>query len=170
MRVTSAGVMGITYIAPNGAQSPTTNEVIAATILRQTPLNPVDMYYPTLNATTCAASTTVEATTTVTGLLVSSSVIVNKPTYTPGLMVLNARVSAANTLAVTYGNFTTSSISVPSEVYTVANVQLQGPGTGAAVTAGSFVGVSWNPTQQEAIRNAYALRNALVSLNLISGV
>jgi hypothetical protein len=52
----------------------------------------------------------VEATTTVQGLLVSSSVIVNKPSYTPGLVVLNARVSAANTLAVTYGNFTTSSI------------------------------------------------------------
>lgn len=170
MRVTSAGVMGVKYMAPNGAQTPTSNEVYAVTILRQTPLNPVQMYYPTLNATTCAASTTVEATTTVTGLLVSSSVIVNKPTYTPGIAILNARVSAADTLAVTYGNFTTSSISVPAETYTVANVQIQGPGTGAAVTSGLFAGVSFNPTQQEAIRNAYALRSALLSLNLISGV
>ncbi len=170
MRVTSAGVMGVKYMAPNGTQTPTSNEVYAVTILRQTPLNPVQMYYPTLNATTCAASTTVEATTTVTGLLVSSSVIVNKPTYTAGIAILNARVSAANTLAVTYGNFTTSSINVPSEVYTVANVQIQGPGTGAAVTSGLFAGVSFNPTQQEAIRNAYSLRSALLSLNLISGV
>lgn len=170
MRVTSAGVMGVKYMAPNGAQTPTSNEVYAVTILRQTPLNPVQMYYPTLNATTCAASTTVEATTTVTGLLVSSSVIVNKPTYTPGIAIINARVSAANTLAITYGNFTTSSISVPAEVYTVANVQIQGPGTGAAVTSGLFAGVSFNPTQQEAIRNAYSLRSALLSLNLISGV
>jgi hypothetical protein len=112
----------------------------------------------------------VEATTTVAGLLVSSSVIVNKPTYTPGIAVVNARVSAANTLAVTYANFTTSSISVPAEVYTVANVQLQGPGTGITVTAGNFVGVTYTPSLQESIRNAQALRNSLVAMNLISGV
>lgn len=170
MRVTSAGVAAFTYLQPGAAVTPTSNEVYAVTVLRQTPLNPVQLYYPTLNATTCAASTTVEATTTVTGLLVSSSVIVNKPSYTPGIMILNARVSAANTLAVTYGNFTTSSITIPAEVYTVANVQLQGPGTGTMVTSGLFVGVSWNPAQQEAIRNANALRNSLVALNLISGV
>ena len=170
MRVTSAGVMGVTYACISGTQTPTSNEIYPVTVLRQNALNPVVMYYPTLNGTTCAASTTVEATTTVNGLLVSSSVIVNKPTYTNGLLVLNARVSAANTLAVTYGNFTTSSITVPSEVYTVANVQLQGPGTGAQITTGNFMGVTYNPSLQESIRNAYALRQALVSMNLISGV
>jgi hypothetical protein len=158
------------YVTPNGTQADTTNGVYPVTILRQNALNPVQMYYALLNATTCAASTTVEATTTVNGLLVSSSVIVNKPTYTPGLVVLNARVSAANTLAVTYGNFTTSTISVPAETYTVANVQLQGPGTGITVTAGNFVGVTYNPGLQESIRNAQALRNSLVALNLIAPV
>jgi hypothetical protein len=158
------------YITPNGAQADTTNAVYPVTILRQNAANPVQMYYPTLTGTTAAASTTVEVTTTVTGLLVSSSVIVNKPTYTPGIAVVNARVSAANVLAVTYANFTTSSITVPAEVYTVANVQLQGPGSGITVTAGNFVGVTYNPGQQESIRNAQALRNSLVSLNLIAGV
>jgi hypothetical protein len=95
---------------------------------------------------------------------------VNKPTYTPGIVVTNARVSAADTLAVTYANFTTSSIVIPAEVYTVANVQLQGPGTGNTVTAGNFVGVTYNPGAQESIRNAQALRNSLVALNLIAGV
>ena len=52
----------------------------------------------------------------------------------------------------------------------MANVQLQGPGSGITVTAGNFVGVTYNPSLQESIRNANALRNALVSLNLISGV
>jgi hypothetical protein len=158
------------YVTPNGAQTDTSSAVYPVTILRQNAANPVQMYYPTLNATTCAASTTIEATTTVTGLLVSSSVIVNKPTYTPGIAVTNARVSAANVLAVTYTNFTSSSIAIPAEVYTVANVQLVGPGTGVTVTAGNFVGVTYNPGLQESIRNAQALRNSLVALNLISGV
>jgi len=169
-RVTSAGVMGLTYVAMHGAQTPTSSEVLAVTVLKQNAANPVQMYFPTLTGTTAAASTTVEVTTTVAGLLVSSSVIVNKPTYTPGIAVVNARVSAANTLAVTYANFTTSSIVVPSETYTVANVQLQGPGTGVTVTAGTFLGVTYNPGLQESIRNAQALRNSLVALNLISGV
>jgi hypothetical protein len=158
------------YVTPNGAQTDTSSAVYPVTILRQNAANPVQMYYPALTGTTVVASTTVEVTTTVTGLLVSSSVIVNKPTFTPGIAVLNARVSAANTLAVTYGNFTTSSIVVPAETYTVANVQLQGPGAGVTVTAGNFVGVTYNPGLQESIRNAQALRNSLVALNLISGV
>jgi hypothetical protein len=171
-RVTSANSITMTYanVASTGSFTDTTTGIYPVTLLRQNALNPVQMYYPLLNATTCAATTTIEATTTVTGLIVSSSVIVNKPTYTPGLVVLNARVSAANTLAVTYGNFTTNSISVPAEVYTVANVQLQGPGTGVTVTAGNFVGVTYNPGLQESIRNAQALRNSLVALNLIAPV
>jgi hypothetical protein len=168
--IRAVNVGTLLYITPNGAQADTTNAVYPVTILRQNALNPVQMYYALLNATTCAASTTIEATTTVTGLLVSSSVIVNKPTFTPGIAVVNARVSAANTLAVTYANFTTTSITIPSETYTVANVQLQGPGTGVTVTAGNFVGVTYNPGLQESIRNAQALRNSLVALNLISGV
>ena len=168
--VRAANVGTLLYVTPNGAQQDVSNGVYPVTILRQNAANPVQMYYPTLTGTTAAASTTVEVTTTVTGLLVSSSVIVNKPSYTPGIIVSNARVSAANTLAVTYANFTTSSITIPAEVYTVANVQLQGPGSGITVTAGNFVGVTYNPSLQESIRNANALRNALVSLNLISGV
>jgi hypothetical protein len=169
-RVGAANVGTLLYVTPHAAAVDTSSAVYPVTILRQNAANPVQMYYPALNGTTAAASTTVEVTTTVTGLLVSSSVIVNKPTYTPGIAVVNARVSAANTLAVTYANFTTSTIVVPPETYTVANVQLQGPGTGVTVTAGNFVGVTYNPGLQESIRNAQALRNSLVALNLISGV
>lgn len=168
--VRTANVGTLLYITPNGAQADTTNAVYPVTILRQNAANPVQMYFAALNGATTAASTTVEVTTAVAGLLVSSSVIVNKPTYTPGIAVVNARVSAANTLAVTYANFTTSSITIPAETYTVANVQLQGPGSGVTVTAGNFVGVTYNPGLQESIRNAQALRNSLVALNLISGV
>lgn len=168
-RVTSAGVVGIAYANLFASQTPTSSEVYLCTIQKQQPLNPSVIYTAALNATTCAATTSVEATTTVTGLLVSSSVLVNKPTLTPGIMITNARVSAANTLAIQYTNFTTSSISVPSETYTIANLQLQGPGLGYTTTAGLFVAQSYYPAIDQSKLMANALRQALLSLNAITG-
>lgn len=168
-RVTSAGVVGIAYANLFASQTPTSSEVYLCTIQKQQPLNPVVIYTQALNATTCAATTSVEATTTVTGLLVSSSVLVNKPTLTPGIMITNARVSAANTLAIQYSNFTTTSIAVPAETYTIANVQLQGPGLGYTTTAGLFVSQAYYPAIDQSKLMANALRSALISLNAISG-
>jgi hypothetical protein len=179
---TTTGVIGISYAAWSGAETPVSSEVYLATLQRQVPLNPMMIYSQALNATTCAATTTVEATTTVQGLVVSSSVLVNKPTCTPGILVTNARVSAANTLAVQYMNLTTTSINVPAETYLIGNVQIQGPGLGVTTTAGLFVAQSYFPAAQQSLALAMALRNALAplasggsvtsgtgGLNLISG-
>lgn len=74
----------------------------------------------TLSPASVAANTSAEQTFTVNGLQVGDHVSVNKPTAQAGLGVVGARVSAANTLAITFGNFTASPI-VPtaSQVYTV---------------------------------------------------
>src|SRR5712691_6459698 len=54
-----------------------------------------------------AANTTAEQTFTVTGLAVGDVVIsVNKPTAQAGLGIVGWRVSAANTLAITFSNNT----------------------------------------------------------------
>jgi hypothetical protein len=167
--VGAANQINVQYINPFASATPTSSEVYLATIQRNAPLHPLMIYSTTCAATTCAATTTVEATTTVTGLVVSSSVIVNKPTLTPGILVVNARVSAANTLAIQYANLTTTSISIPAEVYTIGNVQLQGPGLGNTTTAGLFVAQSYYPNQQQSMQLANAMRAALVGLNAISG-
>jgi hypothetical protein len=151
------------------------SEVYALTIQRLAPLNPAMLYVTSLAVTSCAATTSVEVTTTVTGLVVSSSVAVTKPSVTPGLTVVGARVSAANTLAVQYMNMTTNAISIPTETYTIANVQLQGPGvgivsSGATAGAGLAVSQSFFPALQQSATMANALRSALVNLNLISGL
>lgn len=67
-----------------------------------------------------AANTTAEQTFTVPGLLVGDYVGVNKPSAQAGLGVAAVRVSAANTLAITFSNNTASPITpTASETYLV---------------------------------------------------
>lgn len=67
------------------------------------------------------ANTTGEQTVTVNGLKTTDKVWVgNKPTHQAGLGVVGARVSAADTLAVTFMNNTGSGITpTASQTYTV---------------------------------------------------
>jgi hypothetical protein len=62
-------------------------------------------------------NTTQEAFVTVPGVLPGDFVMVNKPSNSPGIGIVNARVSAANTVGVTYGNFTGSAVNPPAENY-----------------------------------------------------
>lgn len=64
------------------------------------------------------ANTTTEQTFTVPGLVLNQIVTVNKPTAQAGLGIVGARVSGANTLAITFSNNTGSSITpTASETY-----------------------------------------------------
>lgn len=66
-----------------------------------------------------ALNSTAEQTFTVNGLLVGDSVQVTKPTVQVGLGVVNSRVSAANTLAITYANVTAGNLTPTAETYLV---------------------------------------------------
>lgn len=72
----------------------------------------------TLNPASVAAATSAEQTFTVTGVRVNDFVLVSKPTVTAGLGIVNARVSAANTVAITFMNATAGALDAGSEVYT----------------------------------------------------
>lgn len=74
----------------------------------------------TLSPSSVAANTTAEQTFTVNGLAVGDHLYPNKPTAQAGLGIVGARVSAANTLALTFSNNTASPI-VPtaSQVYKI---------------------------------------------------
>lgn len=64
------------------------------------------------------AATTAEQTFTITGLQVGDSVQVSKPTTQAGLGIVNARVSAANTIAIAFINPTAGSLTpTAGEVY-----------------------------------------------------
>ncbi len=66
-----------------------------------------------------SANTTEEQTVTVKGLKTTDFVSVSKPSHDTGAMAGTARVSADNTLAVTFMNATGSAIDPGSETYMV---------------------------------------------------
>jgi hypothetical protein len=82
---------------------------IALDILMQSALTP----------SAVSANTSAEQTFTVTGLAVGDVVTgVNKPTTQAGIGIVGYRISAANTLAITFANFTAGSITpTAAEVY-----------------------------------------------------
>jgi cytoskeletal protein RodZ len=72
----------------------------------------------TISPTAVAANTTAEQTFTVPGLLVGDVLNVQKPTAQAGLGLVNERVSAPNTMAITFVNSTGASITpTANEVY-----------------------------------------------------
>lgn len=73
----------------------------------------------TINPASVSAATSAEQTFTVTGLRLNDQVVVTKPTATAGLGIVNARVSAADTLAITFMNATAGAIDAASETYTI---------------------------------------------------
>lgn len=85
----------------------------------------------TIDPASVATITTAEQTFTVPGLKVGDFVFVNKPSNTTGVGVCNARVSAANTLAVSFVNPTAGGVDAASESWLVFWVRSDGLSTGA---------------------------------------
>jgi hypothetical protein len=74
----------------------------------------------TLSPALIAGNTSAEQTFTVPDLKVGDFVSVNKPTAQAGLAIVGVRVSADNTLAITFGNFTGGNITpTAAQAYTV---------------------------------------------------
>ena len=73
-----------------------------------------------LSPAAVGANTTAEQTFTISGLTTDMVVYVNKPTAQAGLGIVGARVSAADTLAITFSNNTAAAITpTASERYLV---------------------------------------------------
>lgn len=91
----------------------------SVTVGAGTPITKIVVYSQSLDVASVAINTTAEQTFTVTGLTTADKVFVNKPSLTAGLGVVNARVSAANTLALTFVNATGAAIDPAAETYTI---------------------------------------------------
>jgi hypothetical protein len=88
-----------------------------------TSLSQISVYNQSLDVASVNGLTSVEQTFTVTGLSTADSVVVNKPSLSAGLVVGNARVSATNTLAITFGNVTALPINPGAEIYTIVAIR-----------------------------------------------
>lgn len=84
-----------------------------------TPILGIQVFTVTLTPSSVAATTTAEQTFTVNGLLTNHKVIVNGPTPTAGTGIVNARVSAANTLALTFINTTAAAATPAAGTYII---------------------------------------------------
>ena len=74
----------------------------------------------TLTPAAIVLNTTAEQTFTVNGLLTGDFVSCNKPTAQAGLGIVGCRVSAANTLAITFSNNTAGAITpTAAQVYLI---------------------------------------------------
>lgn len=79
----------------------------------------INVITASLNIASVAANTTAEQTFTVAGLETTDLVFVNKPSVSAGLGVCNARVSATDTLALTFNNNTAAPIDPAAEDYKI---------------------------------------------------
>jgi len=135
---------------------------------RQQPQPPTQLYYPYLNFTTAiTAAGTFEVTQTVTGLGANTAVVVNKPSVTNGVVLLSSRVSAANTLAMTWQNYTSSAVCLPSEFYTVESFTNMIPSAGVNVWAYTIQGV--NPSMNQLVDMANEMRDAATTFGMYKG-
>lgn len=85
--------------------------------LAGTPMTGFKRFTQVIDVASVAPATSAEQTFTVAGLLPGDVVTVVKPSLTAGLDVGNVRVSAANTLAITFVNATAAAIDPAAETY-----------------------------------------------------
>jgi hypothetical protein len=90
-----------------------------------TPITELRVFTATIDPASVAANTTAEQTFTVTGLTTSHRIIqVIKPTLTAGLGIVNSRVSATDTIAISFSNNTGVGIDAASESYIIVTVKV----------------------------------------------
>lgn len=104
----------------------------------------LSVYTSTQTPATVAANTTAEQSITVTGILSTDMVFINKPTAQAGLVLTKGRVFAANTVKLTFANLTAATLTpTGSEAYVVggiaANLQLSQALTPVSVAANTTV-------------------------------
>ena len=162
-RISSAGNAAVTMMNVSSAVT-STNETYAITVERTNAKAPFVVTTATITSTTAvAASSSSEQTFTVNALLSgSTSVLVSKPSHTPGLIIGGARVSAASTVAINFVNISGASITPPSEVYTIGYIPLVGPGAVATTGTSQSIQVGVNALTS----SVKDLRNILLQLNL----
>ncbi len=163
--VASAGVINLAIGNPTATvATPTASEIYQVGIWRGKPAAPAVTYAVTLTPASVAANTTAEQFFAVTGIVAGSAVAVNKPSNTPGIGIVGARVSSAGNIAINFCNATATAITPPAETYAVANFQAL-----IDVTSGNAMVQTAVQADTANDRLADSMRSALVSLGLIAG-
>ena len=105
-----------------------------------------------------------EVAATVTGITVSSAILVQKPSFTTGLTVVGSRVTAASLgqIAIAIANPTANTLTLPSETYIVAAFA-------PVFGTGHHVAQLVAPMGVQGIALTNEMRNALAGTGFIAG-
>lgn len=161
--IPTANTLTLYFAGIGTGATPTAAEVYGVQTFRPNPAAPLLVYSQSLAPVSVAANTSAEQTFTVTGLIAASPVWVNKPSAQTGLGIGGVRVSAANTLAITYVNATATAIVPTTETYIIGNFQVPTPGAANVV---------YQNVSQAGVNSGNLLgstRTALTSLGLMAG-
>lgn len=79
----------------------------------------IRIYFVTIDPPSLSANSITEVTVSVTGLDTADIVVVDKPSTTAGVGIVDAYVSATDTLAISFINDKGSPTDPPSEVYRI---------------------------------------------------
>ena len=164
--IPTADTLTLYFAGVGTGMTPTASEVYGIRTARLNPAAPLVVFTQSLAPVSVAALTTAEQTFSITSpntLIAGSVVWVNKSSSTAGLAIVGMRVSAANTLALTYANMTGTAIVPPTETYTIGNFQVPAPGAGNVVYQGVAMALD------ETMDLSNALRQALVTEGWIAG-
>lgn len=167
--ILTANTMTMWFNGIGTGSTPTANVYFDQLIYRLNPTAPLVIYNTSLAPVSVAANTTAEQTFTVTGLLASSVVWVNKPSWTSGLGIAGVRVSALNTLAINFTNSTATAIVPPTETYVIGNFQQLGPGATTSNASGGALSQPAVNALVATINQVAKLRNDLVAYGLWAG-
>lgn len=143
-RVAATGVVAIEFMNCTTATviTPTPSEVYSFFAARGLRLQPVmQRISATLTPAAVAANTTAEQTFTVNGLIASTAINVDPPSLVSGLALTGARVSAINTLALTFANVTAASATPPAGTYFIGFFPNVAPSAGNVNTQLAEMGV-----------------------------
>src|SRR6266568_6086113 len=164
-RTSAANILAVNYITPLAAVSPTTYEVYGVTIYRPAPAAPIVNYQLTVTPAAVGPQSTTSQNFTLTGVIASSMIWVNKPAAQAGLGIAGARVSSTtNIIQIDYVNNTAATITpTAGEVYSIANFQQPIPDVGNVWI------YSVTPQLQQGVLLQNAVRAAMVSMGLIAG-
>lgn len=169
LTILSADTLTAYFASVGTGATPTANLTYDQVVFRQNPTAPLVLYNTSLTPTSVAANTTAEQTFTVTGLLANTAVWVNKPSATNGLGIAGCRVSALNTLAITFANSTASAIVPPVETYVIGNFQAVAVGATTSNASGGAVSQPAVAALVSTINQVAKARADLVALGIWAG-
>lgn len=162
--IPTADTLTLHYFGVGTGYTPTASEVYAISTRRMAPVAPLTLLTATITPTSVASATTAEQTFTVTGLVAGSAVWINpQAALTTGIGIAGVRVSATDTLAITFIN-TTSGALVPAAFSAlVGSFQVKAPG------ANNCVYQAVSPVVHTLGNLANAIRSALANTSFIAG-